>query len=373
MSLQEKDATEVGRAARVIAFYLPQFYPIPENDEWWGKGFTEWTNVTKAKPLFKGHVQPKLPADLGFYDLRVPELREAQAELARENGIEGFCYWHYWFGGGKRLLERPFNDVLKSGKPDFPFCLGWANESWTGIWHGAPQRTLIEQTYFGTADYSAHYYNVLPALQDPRSITVDGKKLFVIYRPRNIPSCLEFTDLWRGLAEKEGLPGLYFVGVGDLSMNLKELGVDGLVSNAPGVQIDKCMRAQEYSKQLTLKLLQNFVRGADSNRPTVCDYKEVSAFFDYTSLADNEYPVVLPGWDNTPRAGSNGYVLQNSRPEYFEEMLQKALSSVKERPFDQRLIFLKSWNEWAEGNYVEPSRGDGHGFLRAIKNVIIGN
>lgn len=136
--------------ARVIAYYPPQYHPIQENDEWWGKGFTEWTNVAKAKPLFPGHYQPHLPADLGFYDLRVPEVRHEQAEMARSHGVEGFCYWHYWIGG-RRLLERPFNEVLKSGEPDFPFCLAWANESWTGVWHGSPQTTLMEQTYPGPA------------------------------------------------------------------------------------------------------------------------------------------------------------------------------------------------------------------------------
>ena len=142
--------------ARAIAFYLPQFHPVPENNEWWGKGFTEWTNVVKARPLFKGHYQPHLPADLGFYDLRLPEVREAQARLAKEHGIEGFCYWHYWFGNGKRILERPFNEVLLSNKPNFPFCLGWANESWTGIWHGNPGKVLVEQQYPGKQDYIEH-------------------------------------------------------------------------------------------------------------------------------------------------------------------------------------------------------------------------
>ena len=142
--------------ARLIAFYLPQFHPIPENDQWWGRGFTEWTNVGKARPLFRGHYQPRLPADLGYYDLRVPEVREAQAELARNAGIEGFCYYHYWFGG-KRLLERPFTEVINSGKPRFPFCLCWANQTWSGVWHGAPERVLIEQTYPGREDCVKHF------------------------------------------------------------------------------------------------------------------------------------------------------------------------------------------------------------------------
>jgi hypothetical protein len=198
--------------ARLIAFYLPQFHPIPENDQAWGKGFTEWTNVAKAKPLFPGHNQPKIPADLGFYDLRLPEARQAQADLARAYGIEGFCYWHYWFAG-KRVLERPFNEVLKSGEPNFPFCLAWANQTWTGIWHGCPDRVLIEQTYPGLADYTTHFYTLLEAFTDPRYITVEGKPLFLVYNPEELPDPKQFTDCWRDLAIKSGLKGLYLIGV----------------------------------------------------------------------------------------------------------------------------------------------------------------
>ena len=171
--------------ARLIALYLPQFHPIPENDQWWGKGFTEWTNVAKAVPMFSGHYQPRIPADLGFYDLRVPEVRMAQAEMAAEHGVEGFCYWHYWFAG-KRLLERPFNEVLKSGEPKFPFCLAWANQTWTGIWHGAPDRILIEQTYPGIKDYESHFYALLDSFIDERYIKIDGKPVFVVYKPELI-------------------------------------------------------------------------------------------------------------------------------------------------------------------------------------------
>lgn len=201
-------------SARVIAFYLPQFHPVPENDEWWGKGFTEWTNVGKARSLFPGHYQPKVPADLGYYDLRVSETRKAQADMAREYGIEGFCYWHYWFGNGKRLLERPFNEVLASGEPDFPFCLAWANESWRGYYHGIKAKeTLIDQLYPGEEDYIAHFNAVLPAFKDKRYITVDGKPLFMIYHPfDNQMEINTFIKLWRELAVQNGLEGIFFVG-----------------------------------------------------------------------------------------------------------------------------------------------------------------
>ena len=205
------------KKTRVIAFYLPQFHPIPENDKWWGKGFTEWTNVGKAKPLFKGHYQPRVPADLGYYDLRMPEVREAQAEMARAAGIEGFCYWHYWFGNGKKLLERPFQEVLLSGKPDFPFCLGWANHSWTNkSWEVGTKKvkeaTLMEMIY-NKEEYIKHFYEVLPAFKDKRYIQVDGKPLFLVFRPLEIPNPREFIELWQAMAQENGLKGIYFVGI----------------------------------------------------------------------------------------------------------------------------------------------------------------
>src|SRR5215813_10755630 len=197
--------------ARLIAFYLPQFYPIPENDEWWGRGFTEWTNVARARRLFPGHYQPHVPADLGFYDLRVPETREAQAELARSHGIMGFCYWHYWFGG-RQILDRPFREVLASGRPTLPFCLSWANESWSGIWHGAPDRILLRQIY-PADDEKRHFEAVLPAFLDDRYIKIDGCPIFVLYQPKKVPELQRFTDVWREGALQAGLKGMYFIGI----------------------------------------------------------------------------------------------------------------------------------------------------------------
>ena len=204
--------------ARVIAFYLPQYHPIPENDKYWGKGFTEWNNVAKAKPLFRGHDQPRIPADLGFYDLRLPEIREQQAELAREAGVEGFCYWHYWMGGGKELLERPFNEVVDSGKPDFPFCLGWANHTWsTRTWNSHKGReggeVIAEQTYPGVEDYTDHFNKYLKAFKDKRYIKVEGKLLFVVFSPRHFDDFKTFKACWNRLATENGLEGFYFVGI----------------------------------------------------------------------------------------------------------------------------------------------------------------
>ncbi len=190
-------------AARLIAFYLPQFYPNPENDAWWGKGFTEWTNTAKARRLYPGHYQPHVPADLGYYDLRVPETRTAQAELARSYGIEAFCYYHYWFAG-RRILERTFQEVLTSREPDFPFLLCWANQTWTGAWHGAPNRILIEQTYPGFDDHRRPFESLLPAFCHPRYVRVDGKPVFIIYRPTELPDTVKTIDLWGTMAREAG-------------------------------------------------------------------------------------------------------------------------------------------------------------------------
>src|SRR6267378_379298 len=192
----------------VIAFYLPQFHPIPENDEWWGPGFSEWTNAARARPLFRGHMQPHLPADLGFYDLRLADTREAQAGLARRYGIEAFCYWHYWFGG-RRILERPFDEMLSSRAPDFPFCLGWANQTWSGVWHGAADRILIEQTYPGFDDHARHFDWLAQAFRDRRYMTVAGKPLFLVFKPLLIPDIEQVVAFWRERAVAAGFRGLY--------------------------------------------------------------------------------------------------------------------------------------------------------------------
>jgi lipopolysaccharide biosynthesis protein len=192
---------------KLITFYLPQYHPVQENNEWWGKGFTEWTNVTKAQPLFSGHYQPQLPADLGFYDLRLPEVRQAQADLAKEYGIHGFCYYHYWFNG-RRILERPFNEVLASGKPDFPFCLCWANENWTRTWDGLEKKILLEQNY-SEEDDRQHIRSLARAFQDERYIRVGNKPLFLVYKASRIPNPLKTTSIWREEAKKMGIEDLF--------------------------------------------------------------------------------------------------------------------------------------------------------------------
>lgn len=353
---------------RAIAFYLPQFHPIPENDAWWGRGFTEWTNVATAKSLFKGHEQPVIPADLGFYDLRLPETRIAQAEMAREYGVEGFCYWHYWFNG-KRLLERPFEEVLTSGSPDFPFCLGWANHSWTGVWKDEPDRKLIDQTYPGFDDDKAHFEYLFKAFKDDRYMTVDGKPIFVIFRPTDMPESKKRFDYWRELAINAGLPGLYIVGVNILNFtNCKALGLDAIIVSALGV-VTSQSKIVNTSKRIFWWLKRNF----DLGGPQVEDYsRAIKHLIPKLDDFDVEaYPCVYPNWDNTPRKGRKGFVLKDSTPDLFETLLKDAVRAVAHLNDDHKIVFIKSWNEWAEGNYLEPDLKWGCSYLEKIKKVLL--
>ncbi|WP_298435880.1 glycoside hydrolase family 99-like domain-containing protein [Geobacter sp.] len=352
---------------RLIAFYLPQFHPTPENDEWWGKGFTEWTNVAKAKPLFRGHYQPRVPADLGFYDLRVPETRAAQAEMAKEHGIEAFCYYHYWFAG-RRILERPFNEVLRSGEPDFPFCLCWANQTWTGIWHGCPGKVLVEQTYPGYEDYLAHFYTLLKAFSDSRYVTVDGKPLFLIFDPMNIPEIEKLTDFWRELALKSGLKGLYLVGMAWApDWNPVKFGFDAAtpLGKLPKIRQYRFMTPSHTLNRLWLKYYEL------TGKPTVYLHEKVLSAWMYKDEYDYEhYPCVLPNWDNTSRSGANGLVLHGSTPELFRIPLRNAIELMRNKPEERRLVFIKSWNEWAEGNYLEPDLKFGRSYLEVVREEV---
>lgn len=377
--------------ARVIALYLPQFHPIPENDEWWGKGFTEWTNVAKAKPLFHGHYQPRIPADLGFYDLRLPEVREQQALLARKAGIEGFCYYHYWFGNGKQLLERPFNEVLASGKPDFPFCLCWANHDWTNkTWQKGKitrKGSMIMQMHYSKEDHIKHFMDLLPAFRDKRYIKVDGKPLFAVWAPRDIPAETDFINTWQRLAKENGLLGIHFVGyttnatgrdvkTGKLSLwdtnkvaehynDILERGYDAVMSSG-------LSRAKALCKSKVGMFLYHI--GTKLNLPvhSRTDYEKVMRnYYAEEDSWENVYPTLLPQWDRTPRAGIVTDPLTNSTPKKFQHSVNQAVKVIKNKAQEHRILFLKAWNEWGEGNYVEPDLKFGHGYIDAIKKEIM--
>jgi hypothetical protein len=343
----------------VIAHYLPQFHPIPENDEWWGKGFTEWTNVAQARPLFRGHVQPHLPGELGFYDLRVGEVREAQADLARRHGITGFCYWHYWFAG-KRLLERPFDEVLASGSPDFPFCVSWANQTWSGIWHGAPDRVLIEQTYPGVEDDIEHFSNLRRAFEDPRYIRITGKPLLCVYQPGQLPNAAQFVERWQKMAHDAGLGGLYLVaGLGESDYN-SHVG-DGF--DAAAYYKLPFLRGNWFRFRSRLNA-HGMVR-----HPKRLRYADVLPDLP-GDLRGRVFPGVYPNWDNTPRLGRRGVVVTGSTPERFGAHVRRGIELATAYPADEQILFIKSWNEWAEGNYLEPDTEYGSARLVALRHEL---
>ena len=353
--------------ARLIALYLPQFHPIPENDLWWGPGFTEWTNTAKARPLFPGHEIPNVPADLGYYDLRVAESREAQAEIAKAYGIEGFCYWHYWFGNGKRLLERPFNEVLASGKPDFPFCLGWANHTWSGVWHGCPGKILIEQTYPGIEDSRAHFYALLDAFMDTRYLKIANRNVFCVYRPFDLPDAGMFMETWQELADKEGAPGFYFIAITDYPWNQPADGYDAFTTNPP-VGMLPYQGIKPMNDEIAAAVSQN---GEQVKLPQIFSYETyVEHAFPDVTRSEHFFPCAVPRWDNTPRSGVNGFALHGSTPELYAKHLREAINLVEDRERDRRVVFIKSWNEWAETNYLEPDLRWGTAYLEKTLAVI---
>ena len=359
--------TEVDKV-RVIALYLPQFHPTPNNDRWWGKGFTEWINVCKARKLFQGHYQPHVPADLGFYDLRLNESRIAQAEMAKEYGVEGFCYYHYWFGNGKRELERPFQEVLESGEPDFPFMLCWANESWHAkFWNinGISQKKLlIEQEYGGIEDYTKHFYSLLPAFKDPRYLKVENKPMFMIYRPLDFPEVAFFIDLWQKLAKENGLPGLFFIGQTTI---FEENSVEIFSKRFDAINTIRHYDIVKYTNRIK-RAFQKLYR-IIFRTPFVHKYAAAKKYFIVESdKQENVIPTILPNWDHTPRSGNGGFVLTDSSPRLFGQVVREAVKAVKEKPQDKRIIFIKSWNEWGEGNHMEPDLMFGKGYLEELKN-----
>ena len=347
---------------RLIASYLPQFYPTKENDKWWEKGFTEWTNVRKAKPLFKGHYQPRVPADLGYYDLRQLSVREQQAKMAKDAGIEGFCYWHYWFGNNRRLLDKVFTEVVDSGKPDFPFCLGWANESWKGISHGANNRMLMEQLYPGVADYEAHFYALLKAFQDSRYIRVNGKPLFMVYKTRQLPNPKQFIDLWRNLASKNGINDIFFVGQTNHYEEYNHIIDQGF----DAVNIVRLYDYHVYHLSIVNRILIKVW-----NKKNWYNYEDAAKYFvGVEEQHINCIPTIIPNWDHSPRSGKKAYILHGSTPELFRHHVKDVFNVIQDKDKMNRISFIKSWNEWGEGNYLEPDKVFGQHYLDVLKEEL---
>ncbi len=354
---------------RPLAFYLPQYHPIPENDAWWGTGFTDWVNVARARPLLRGHYQPHQPADLGYYDLRVPETREAQAELARASGMFGFCYYHYWFNG-HRVLSRPFREVLDSGQPDFPFCLCWANENWTRAWDGRNGECLLRQEY-SVEDDRAHIRWLFDAFADDRYVRVNDKPLFLVYAAGLLPDPRRTTDIWRKEAASAGLGELYLCRV---ESGRRERGDAESLGFDAGVEFQPDFRSlgRPLGRSLTLRAARRVVNPRSPYRR--------HRVFDYGTVVDRmlarpapeykRFPCVTPGWDNTPRRRSQGVVLLDGDPSEYERWLRAVVDEFVPFSDNENLLFVNAWNEWAEGNHLEPCRRFGHAHLEATRRVL---
>ena len=344
---------DTGQIVRAIAFYLPQYHPIPENDQWWGKGFTEWTNVAKARPLFPGHHQPHLPADLGFYDLRLPATREAQAEMAKQYGISGFCYYHYWFNG-KRLLHQIFDEVLATGKPDFPFCLCWANENWTRAWDGRQGEVLIDQKYSEEDDRN-HIRWLLKVFTDKRYIRIDKKPLMLIYLAKNIPNAARTMDIWREEAKING-EELYLCKVESAPWEYGNPHLSGF---------DACVEFQPDWGNL------GPVKRQLQNGHVLYDYPAVvERMLNKPIPPYKRFPCVTPMWDNSPRRKQAALIIDNSTPDQYERWLRSVIGKLEALNLDDNIVFINAWNEWGEGNHLEPDAKNGKAYLEATKKAL---
>ncbi|GAA4976037.1 glycoside hydrolase family 99-like domain-containing protein [Algibacter aquimarinus] len=365
---------------KFLAYYLPQFHPIPENDKWWGKGFTEWTNVKKAKPLFRNHYQPIKPSKLGYYDLLLqPEVQEKQAQLALENGVDGFIYYQYWFGENKMLLEKPAEQMLKNKKINIPFCFCWANETWKGIWHGLDNpEVLIEQTYNGEAEYRSYFNYLLPFFKDSRYILIENKPMFHVYKLEDIPDLDLFINVFDNLAIKAGFDGIHLIStaISDNHLMLDNSDVYGQV----GLDVFFKMRYKKKSffphKSLLGKAENKIKRKLWPSRsigvrrkPLIFDYAKGVSNFNIKFPNKKYISCVFPNWDNSPRSGKKSLIFKNATPMAWKKHLEAAVSELKRNPNNPQFIIIKSWNEWAEGNYLEPDEKFGLQWLKVIKEV----
>ncbi len=350
-------ADACGAPVRVIAFYLPQFHRIAENDAWWGEGFTEWTNVRKARPNFVGHDQPRLPGELGYYDLRDPAVRAEQAALARAYRIDGFCYYYYWFGG-RRLLDEPLSAVLATGEPELPFCICWANENWTRRWDGLDHEILVAQTY-APGDAQAFVRSLYPLLRDHRYIKVNGRPLVAVYKAADIPDVAATVRTWRDTCRADGEGELYLAAVARNAVDdPTALGFDAAIEFPPIGHVTENITAQVATVHPDF-------------RGMLFDYRNLAAdFLMRPRPAFRQFRGVTPAWDNTPRRQGDGTVFVNSTPATFRYWLEQALRQTRLRAGgDERLVFINAWNEWAEGSYLEPDARVGRQYLEAVRDA----
>ncbi len=358
----------------IIAFYLPQYHPVKENDENFGEGFTEWTNVAKARPLYKGHVQPKIPADLGFYDLRIPDVRAKQAELAKQAGISAFCYYHYWFGKGKVVLEKPLQEVVRLGEPDFPFCICWANHSWfKKNWNPdlrkIDENLLFEQTYPDEQDIIDHFRFLLNTFKDKRYYKINGRLVFAIYNIADKDQVYwdSFKKIWNDLAQKNDLPQFYFIAytskVEDLDKPLFLSFDKVILSLVTNIQYRQNFGFTSWIKET----IRGFISKRFNYPMLLFPYKEAMKYLLIDRCYDNRViPVVVPNWDYTARRGVGGLIYKDSTPELFRQHVRQALDCVRNKQCEDQILFVKSWNEWGEGNYLEPDLQYGRQYIKVL-------
>lgn len=353
---------------RPLAVYLPQFHPVRENDEWWGMGFTEWTNVAKATPRFHGHYQPQLPSDLGFYDLRVAETRQAQADMARQYGIEGFCYYHYWFNG-RRILERPVEEILRSGQPDFPFCLCWANENWSRRWDGSEQEVLLRQEYSKQDDLD-HIRVLAEYFADSRYIRVDGKPVFIVYRSELFPNIKETLNTWREEAQRLGIGELYLMRMESFSrdVNPHELGFDAAVEFQPNWGHMPPSLFGSFARRVVRKLR---IKESFYVKDAVYDYGHLTRnMMSKPPVEYKRFPGVMPAWDNSARRKQAATIITDSTPELYEAWLRDTVQKFTPYSLEENFVFINAWNEWAEGNHLEPCQRWGRKYLEATARAL---
>ena len=357
---------------KLLAFLLPQFHRIPENDEWWGEGFTEWTNVRKAQSYYEGHLQPRVPANQRYYDLLDPETQDWQAHLARQHGLHGFCYYHYWFRG-KRLLEKPVELLLQRREPDFPFCLAWANEPWTRAWDGGESQVLMSQSYGDQADWEQHFEYLQRVFEDPRYIRLDGKPVFLIYRSASIERLEPMLRTWRNLAERAGLPGLHIVSMlTGFPSDQRTTLFDAFAEFEPMYTFTHrrpyLLRKRERWLKNIAKLRRRWL-GHITRAPDSYDYGALWRAIAARELPPRTYPGAFVDWDNSPRRGlERSMIMRNFDGRAFELGIRAQLRKAKAKgaPF----VFINAWNEWAEGAYLEPDEARGTFFLDAIAAAV---
>lgn len=354
---------EIKSKVRLVAFYLPQFHPIKENDEWWGQGFTEWTNVTKAEPLFPGHYQPQLPTDLGFYDLRLRESRRAQIRLAQSYGIDAFCYYYYWFSG-KRLLEAPLEDMLADAESDMPFCLCWANENWSRRWNGSEHDVLIKQQHH-PEDALRFIQDITPYISDSRYLKVDGKPILIVYRPQLIHDIREVAATWRTYCRSIGIGEVHLCAALVFNnLDYEQFGFDS------GVEFPPHNRDQLGVRYVTSKL--RFYRPFKGG--VMMSHELANAYLNRDVTGRNIFRGVFTSWDNTARRKDTALLFLNSTPGNYEFWLDQTIKKTQAaHPGEDRLVFINAWNEWAEGCHLEPDNKFHKGFLEATLRARRGN